>query len=307
MVWPEGGSRPSRRQGFLGLAAELRERRFDVALLFTNSFRSALLARLAGIQRRIGYDREGRGLLLSDKLLPHKFDGRYVPAPMVRYYNAIARYLGCRDVPERPILFTTSEQDQVAAAAIEAAGVGADQPLVVISPGASYGPAKCWLPERFAEVGDRLARECRVAVFIACGPKEVEVARRVASRMKEKVTVLDNPVMRLGPLKALIRRASLLITNDTGPEALRERVWNAGGDGVRADGPGVDTDGRAWRAVADGAGRLRALHETRMPAGSPLYDTGYRGQSVRGCPVAAGRAGRGGRGRMTYPHPSFHT
>ena len=51
--WPAGGSRPRRRQGFLGLAAELRERRFDVALLFTNSFRSALLARLAGIHRRI--------------------------------------------------------------------------------------------------------------------------------------------------------------------------------------------------------------------------------------------------------------
>jgi heptosyltransferase II len=215
--WPAGGSRPRRRQGFLGLAAELRERRLDVALLFTNSFRSALLARLAGVQRRIGYDREGRGLLLTDKLLPHKFDGRYVPAPMVRYYNAIARYLGCRDVPERPELRTTPEQEQVAAAAIEAAGLGADQPLVVINPGASYGPAKCWTPERFAEVGDRLARECRAAVFVACAPNEVEVARRVVSRMTEKATVLDNPVMRLGPLKALIRRASLLIGNDTGP------------------------------------------------------------------------------------------
>lgn len=215
--WPAGGSRPRRRQGFLGLAAELRERRFDVALLFTNSFRSALLTRLAGVQRRIGYDREGRGLLLTDKLLPHKFDGRYVPSPMVRYYNAIARYMGCRDVPEGPVLVTTPEQEQVAVAAIEAAGVGADQPLVVINPGASFGPAKCWLPERFAEVGDRLARECRAAVFVACGPNEVDVARQVASRMTEKVTVLDNPVMRLGPLKALIRRAGLLITNDTGP------------------------------------------------------------------------------------------
>ncbi len=217
VFWPAGGSRPMRRQGFLGLAGDLRDERFDVALLLTNSFRSALLARLAGIPRRIGYDREGRGLLLTDKLLPHKFDGKYVPTPMIRYYNAIARYLGCRDVPERPELFTTPEQDAIAAAAVEAAGAGAGQPLVVINPGASFGPAKCWLPERFAEVGDRLIRECRAAVFIACGPKEVDVARQVAGRMSEKVTVLDDPVMRLGPLKALVRRANLLITNDTGP------------------------------------------------------------------------------------------
>jgi len=215
--WPSGGSRPLRRQGFLGLAGELRERRFEVALLLTNSFRSALLARLAGIRRRVGYDREGRGLLLTDKLLPHKFDGKYVPHSMIRYYNAIARYLGCRECPELPELFATCEQDQVAGAAIEAAGVGKNQPIVVINPGASYGPAKCWLPERFAEVADRLVRECRAAVFVACAPAEVDVARQVAGRMGQRATVLDNPVMRLGPLKALIRRASLLITNDTGP------------------------------------------------------------------------------------------
>lgn len=217
VYWPSGGSRPLRRQGFLGLAGELRDRRFDLALLLTNSFRSALLVRLAGIRRRAGYDREGRGLLLTDKLLPHKFDGKYVPLSMIRYYNAIARYLGCRECMERPELFTTSEQEQVAAAAIEAAGVGKGQPLVVINPGASYGPAKCWLPERFAEVADRLVQDCGAAVLIACAPAEVDVAKQVAGRMGERATVLDNPVMRLGPLKALIRRASLVITNDTGP------------------------------------------------------------------------------------------
>jgi len=217
VFWPSGGSVSRRRQGFLGLAGELRTRRFDAALLLTNSFRSALLARLAGIKRRVGYDREGRGLLLTDKLLPHKFDGRYVPTSMIRYYNAIARYMGCRDCPVCTELSTTEEHEQVAAAAIEAADVGPNQPIVVINPGASYGPAKCWPPERFAEVADRLVRQCKAVVFIACGPAEIVVARQVGSRMVERAVVLDNPVMRLGPLKALIRRSSLLIPNDTGP------------------------------------------------------------------------------------------
>jgi len=215
--WPQSPSRDRRRQGLLGLAGELRDRHFDWAVLLPNSFRSALLARLAGIRRRVGYDREGRGLLLTDRLLPHKFDGKYVPVPMIRYYNAIARYLGCRDCPTLPELYTTPEQEMVAAAAVEAAGVEPDQPIVVVNPGASFGSAKCWPPQRFAEVADRLVTDNRAAIFIACGPKEIDVAHRVAHSMRQQAWVLDQPVMRLGPLKALIRRASLLITNDTGP------------------------------------------------------------------------------------------
>ena len=210
-------SRPKRRQSFLGLAAQLREKRFDEAILFANSFRSALLARLANIPRRVGYDRDGRGLLLTDKLLPQKSDGKFVPVSMIRYYNAIARYLGCRECPELPELFTTPEDESAATEVLAKAGIAADQPIVVLNPGASFGPAKCWLPERFAEVSDSLAQKYNAVVMISCGPKEVDIARAVASRMRQKVVVLDQPVMPLGPSKALIRRAALLVTNDTGP------------------------------------------------------------------------------------------
>ena len=105
----------------------------------------------------------------------------------------------------------------MADAAVEAAGARTGRPVVVVNPAAAYGPAKCWPPERFAEVADRIVRLCNAAVFVACGPDEIDVARRVADRMTESAVVLDNPVMRLGPLKALVRRADLLITNDTGP------------------------------------------------------------------------------------------
>jgi heptosyltransferase-2 len=216
--WPtRGPSRPKRRKSFLGFAAELRENRYHIAILFANSFRSALLARLAGIKRRVGYDRDGRGLLLTDKLLPEKANGKFVPVPMIRYYNAIARYLGSRECPELPELFTTPEDESAAEQVIAGAGFKPGQPIVVINPGASFGPAKCWMPERFAEVADRLAERRGAAVFISCGPRETEVARAVAGRMRQRAIVLDRPVMPLGPSKALIRRANLLVTNDTGP------------------------------------------------------------------------------------------
>jgi heptosyltransferase II len=219
LFWPtaKGQSRPQRRQGFLGLAAELRERQFDWAVLLTNSFRSALLTRLAGIPRRIGYDRDGRGLLLTDRLLPQKSDGKYVPVPMTRYYNAVARYLGCRDCTSQLELHTTDGDESNAATEISQAGVQPGQPIVIINPGASFGPAKCWPAERFAQVADELSKRHGTATFIACGPEETEIARAVASSMHSKAHVLDRPVMKLGALKALVRRSNLLITNDTGP------------------------------------------------------------------------------------------
>lgn len=219
IYWPlrKRQPRPQRRQGFLGFTAELRERRFDMAVLLANSFRSALAVRLAGVRRRVGYDRDGRGLLLTDRLLPEKANGKYIPTPMTRYYNAIARYLGCREVPTELELFTTPEDEAEAARAIDSAGGGDGRPAVVLNPGASFGSAKCWLPEHFAAVADCLVERRRAAVLISCGPKEVEIARAVARAMKQKATVLDHPIMALGPMKALIRRAGLLITNDTGP------------------------------------------------------------------------------------------
>jgi heptosyltransferase II len=218
LFWPSRDpSRPERRRSFLGFAADLRERRFDMAILLANSFRSALLAGLANIKRRVGYDRDGRGLLLTDKLLPQKADGKFIPVSMIRYYNAVARYLGCRECPELPELFTTPQDESAVEKVLAQAGIASGRPIVVINAGASFGPAKCWLPERFAEVADRLAERHNAAVVISCGPREIAVARAVVGRMRRPATVLDNPVMPLGPSKALIRRAALLVTNDTGP------------------------------------------------------------------------------------------
>ncbi len=217
--WPSRRhqARSQQRRGFLGLAARLRDKRFDCAVLLTNSFKSALLARLAAIPRRVGYDRDGRGLLLTDRLLPERANGKYVPIPMTRYYNAVARYMGSRECPPELELFTTPKDEAGADQALASAGVEPDRPIVVLNPAASFGPAKCWLPDRFAQVADGLAERHNAAVFISCGPREISAARQVAGSMKHRGIVLDQPVMPLGPMKALIRRASLLVTNDTGP------------------------------------------------------------------------------------------
>lgn len=217
VLWPGGKTRPSRRQGFLGLAQELKRMDFDTAVLLTNSFRSALLTRLAGIGRRVGYDREGRGMLLTDRLLADRRNGRYVPVSMVHYYNAIARYLGARDVPTIPELATTPDDEAAADGVRQRFGVRPGRPVVVVNPGASFGSAKCWLPGRFGEVADGLIEQFEAAVFVTCGPQERDIAQAVRDSMRHEAIVLDQPVLGLGALKALVRGADLMITNDTGP------------------------------------------------------------------------------------------
>src|SRR5262245_18808302 len=69
---------------FFDLAARLRARKFDLAILLPNSFKSALICKMAGIERVIGYDRDKRGFLLTDKLLPVKDKGKFLPTPIVK-------------------------------------------------------------------------------------------------------------------------------------------------------------------------------------------------------------------------------
>src|SRR5690606_23441479 len=83
-----------RSDKFFNLARRLAGGRFDAAVLLPNSFRTALIVRMAGIPRRIGYDRDGRGGLLTDRLLPRKSMGKFVPVSTRDYYLGIARYLG---------------------------------------------------------------------------------------------------------------------------------------------------------------------------------------------------------------------
>ncbi len=94
--WGQSKSKAGRQEAFLKLARRLRQSKFDVALLFSNSFRAALVARLAKIPHRVGYTRDGRSMLLTIKMMPDRLHGKYIPAPMVKYYGAMGRLLGLR-------------------------------------------------------------------------------------------------------------------------------------------------------------------------------------------------------------------
>jgi len=201
------------------LARRLAAGRFDMAVLLPNSFRTALLARMAGISRRVGYDRDGRGFLLTDRLLPRRGRAGYIPVPTRDYYLGIARYLGSIEPDTTLQLFTRTNHDVQADQILAESGYGPtdDRPLILISPGASYGDAKMWYPDRFATIADRCARELNAVIAVTGAPNERKILDRVIA--EASVPVLDLPQLgiNLTLLKSVVRRSRLVITNDTGP------------------------------------------------------------------------------------------
>jgi len=219
-VWTAKDAR-GRQGGTFRVAFRLRRRRMEWAVLTTNSFRSALVARLAGIPRRIGYDRDGRGWLLTDRI-PVQRDaaGRLARTRMVDYYGELAVALGCDRPGDRLMLHTRPEDDAVIADRLKDAGLAGHRPLVVMTPGASFGPAKCWPADRFAAVCDRLVDECGARVVLTYGPGEESVARRAIEAMRHRPLVMEDPAITLSQFKSLIRFSDLLLCNDTGPRHL---------------------------------------------------------------------------------------
>ena len=199
------------------LAAQLRRQHFDWAVLLTNSFRSALLARLAGITRRIGYDRDGRGLLLTDRLPVSRVNGQIAVTRMVDYYGKLAEHLGCEPPGDTLRLHSNTANDRTIEQRLAGLGIADRRPLVVVCPGASFGASKLWPPERFAALADVLVERHKAAIVVSCAPGEEEIARRIGGLMKQDNHVLDDPVTTLGEFKSLIRRCDLLVNNDTGP------------------------------------------------------------------------------------------
>lgn len=202
--------------GFSRLIRELRTERFDAALLFQNAFQAAWMARLANIPLRIGYARDGRGFLLDDAIEP--------PLPVayghqVYYYLQLLFRAGIIDnlpaVEEIKLLVTDAEKAW-AAKKLDALGLGGPRFLVGLAPGAAFGPAKRWLPDRFAAVADRLIGALNADVLIFGSTAERPLAEQVAGAMTHTPTIVAGDTS-LRQSLALMARCRLMVTNDSGP------------------------------------------------------------------------------------------
>lgn len=175
---------------------------FDVAVLFPNSLRSALEVRLTGIPRRVGFAGHSRGWLLNQIVPDVPRNGPI--HHQVHHYLRIARNLGAE-----------IDGDLMPPSVARNGAHSNAQPLIGLCPGAEYGPAKRWLPERFAEVAARVADE-RGAKWVLFGTKADAASGKVIAD-----ALGDRCENRIGEttveqLTNELRECQALLTNDTG-------------------------------------------------------------------------------------------
>jgi heptosyltransferase-2 len=206
-------------KGFWGgekLIAELRREKFNIAVLLQNAFDAAWLAWRSGIPERIGYARDARGPLLT-KAIRVPAAGE-IPKHESHYYLELLRRAGWIETqPEiAPIRLKVSEEARASAEfALKRAGARENSWRCAIAPGASYGAAKCWPPEKFAQLADRLISECGADVIFFGTAGEKEIAARIRSHMKSRaISLVGETSMR--DLAAMFASCSVFIGNDSG-------------------------------------------------------------------------------------------
>ena len=201
-----------------GLVQKMRAEAFDMAVLMTNSLRTAWIAWRGRATQRIGYVRYGRGPLLTGKLYPRRVGRHIEPMPMVDSYLELARVVGCKDLSQQLELTTVDGDERSADEVFSRLGLRNDRQVIALNSSGAYGGSKLWPVEYFAELAGRVVRELDHDVLVMCGPKERDIAREIVkqSNCAHVVSMADQP-MDLGTAKACIRRCRLMVSTDSGP------------------------------------------------------------------------------------------
>lgn len=208
-VWSE--PRPSGLRDWVRLARRIREKHFDMALLFPNSFESAAMLFLGRVPQRVGYATDGRSWMLTQSLKPSS-EKRH----QIHYYLDLASAVSAVISHPSIEIEANAEEKSQARKLLASAGIAPDRRFLVLNPGAAYGSAKRWGEDRFAEAGDALASELEIDVAIIGSEKERSIAERIQGRMKSRIAVLNGRTS-LETLIGVISESTLVLTNDSGP------------------------------------------------------------------------------------------
>lgn len=217
LIWnPKGDERSQRGLRF---AMQTRRERFDTALLFPNSLRSAFMAWVSGAKRRVGFRRDGRSWLLNDGI---EAKPKSPPHPVIDEYLRLAEHLGCTQFSRTMEVATQPHEEKQwhDFRQTHPSPFSWDRYLC-LNPGGAFGAAKHWPTAQFAELARRISDELLRTVVVLCGPAERNTAREIAELAERRsVFAMADVPPSLGLTKAAIKYADLLVTTDSGPRHL---------------------------------------------------------------------------------------
>ncbi|MGO8943810.1 MAG: lipopolysaccharide heptosyltransferase II [Syntrophobacteraceae bacterium] len=181
--------------------------RFDLAILFQNAIEAAVMVKLARIKTRAGYGTDGRAILLTHAIrVTKEVRGLH----HTQYYMNMLAELG---IPRSGLELRLQCTDEEMSWARDVLGAGK---WAAINPGAAYGSAKRWYPERFGQVADALGSDFGYQALLVGGPGEAAIGPEIESRMRSKpLNMIGRTSVR--QLMALLASVQLVITNDSGP------------------------------------------------------------------------------------------
>lgn len=203
---------------FWSAVRRVRQLRPDMIFCFTNSLRAGLFCWLSGAAARIGWRGGVRRWLFMPTELPIQRGTPAKPLSALDYYLSIVRAAGVA-VKDRRMHLATRPRDEVAAdETFRRLGLVTTRPLLVLNAGSAYGPAKSWPSEHCAQFARRWADSFDSNVLVLCGPTERQAAAAIEAQANHsRVRSLAAFEPDLGRNKAIIRRARLMISTDSGP------------------------------------------------------------------------------------------
>lgn len=204
---------------FFRQVLDWRKERFDLAILFTNSFESALLARLGGAGKIFGYSTQGRGFLLTEAFpVPSWKSERHEVFYYLNLVEEIQRRLfGKSKISENPdtSIYVSEERKAEAREILENYGVDFSRKVIAFGVGSKNSLAKRWQIEKYAKLNDLLQFETRANVLVLGAREEIDIAEELAGKAMLKPIILNGKIS-LAQTIAVLSQVNLLISNDIG-------------------------------------------------------------------------------------------
>ena len=202
------------------IIGKIKKGNYDLGVLLTNSFSSAYWFFKGKVKTRIGFPLHFRRFLLNEKVrVPKEVNNQH----LVLTYKNLLTPLGCSSSLSNPRLFISDEEKEKALSLLKQFGYDKKNKLVTFNPGAAYGLAKCWFPERFQEVAKRLLQDenCRVVLLGDLFMKSL--IQKIIDGLGNRAIDLSGQTD-LRQLSSIISLSDVLLSNDSGPMHIASAV-----------------------------------------------------------------------------------